>query len=423
MKRVAGVVGSDANSLLRPPVAPPCARGGVGGRSPTGLPHARAVATWAFSPPSTSPSRPSPRSASATSRSPPVDRDPGVRDHPHRHGATLLTTVFALVTNVLVSWSIEQSLGREQLVGMQGHVVVVGLGSVGIRVLEGLQAEGRQAVVVEQNENNRFMNQARARGVPVSSPTPPSVRRWRTPTFTTPRPWPFSPVTTYQHRDRAGRAGLSRGSVDGGAGRAPGLRPRPRPHRGAPLRLPPRAVHLGTGRPSLCRRRSRPRRPGLVHRRSPALPGRSADRGAGAGAGRAGHARPPRPDPGHRPQPGGRRWTARAPTPARHPLRPRAIRPTWSGPTKSCWPSSATSTRGRGPPPCEPANRTGDAVMAEAAVHPQGTGCSCSVHWRFARRSPAMTTVCGGALRSRRATGGAPAGPSHHPDDGGPNHQ
>jgi Trk K+ transport system NAD-binding subunit len=82
-------------------------------------------------------------------------------------GATLLTSVFALITNVLVSWRIEQSLGRQQLVGLEGHVVVVGLGSVGIRVLEGLQAEGREVVVVERNENNRFLNQARALGVPV----------------------------------------------------------------------------------------------------------------------------------------------------------------------------------------------------------------------------------------------------------------
>ncbi len=82
-------------------------------------------------------------------------------------GAALLTTVFALITNLLVSWRIEQSLGRQHLVGMEGHVVVVGLGSVGIRVLEGLQAEGREVVVVERNENNRFLNLARARGVPV----------------------------------------------------------------------------------------------------------------------------------------------------------------------------------------------------------------------------------------------------------------
>jgi len=82
-------------------------------------------------------------------------------------GATLLTTVFALITNVLVSWRIEQSLGRQQLVGLEGHVVVIGLGSVGIRVLEGLQAQGREVVVVERNENNRFLNQARALGAPV----------------------------------------------------------------------------------------------------------------------------------------------------------------------------------------------------------------------------------------------------------------
>ncbi len=82
-------------------------------------------------------------------------------------GATLLTTVFALITNLLVSWRIEQSLGRQQLVGLEGHVVVIGLGSVGIRVLEGLQAEGREVVVVERNENNRFLNQARAMGAPV----------------------------------------------------------------------------------------------------------------------------------------------------------------------------------------------------------------------------------------------------------------
>ena len=82
-------------------------------------------------------------------------------------GAALLTTVFALITNVLVSWRIEQSLGRRQLIGLEGHVVVIGLGSVGIRVLEGLQAEGREVVVVERNENNRFLNHARALGAPV----------------------------------------------------------------------------------------------------------------------------------------------------------------------------------------------------------------------------------------------------------------
>jgi len=82
-------------------------------------------------------------------------------------GATLLTAVFALITNLLVSWRIDQSLGRQKVVGMVDHVVVVGLGSVGIRVVEELLAEGREVVVVERNENNRYLNHARALGVPV----------------------------------------------------------------------------------------------------------------------------------------------------------------------------------------------------------------------------------------------------------------
>ncbi len=82
-------------------------------------------------------------------------------------GAALLTAVFALITNVLVSWRIEQSLGRQKVVGMEDHVVVVGLGSVGIRVVEELLAEGREVVVVERNEHNRYLNHARALGVPV----------------------------------------------------------------------------------------------------------------------------------------------------------------------------------------------------------------------------------------------------------------
>jgi Trk K+ transport system NAD-binding subunit len=82
-------------------------------------------------------------------------------------GATLLTAVFALITNLLVSWRIDQSLGRQKVVGMADHVVVVGLGSVGIRVVEELLAEGREVVVVERSEANRYLNQARALGVPV----------------------------------------------------------------------------------------------------------------------------------------------------------------------------------------------------------------------------------------------------------------
>ena len=82
-------------------------------------------------------------------------------------GVGLVSTSFALFTNVLVARRLDQSLGRRRVTGMSGHIVVVGLGSIGIRVVEGLIAEGKQVVVVEQDERNRYLARVRALGVPV----------------------------------------------------------------------------------------------------------------------------------------------------------------------------------------------------------------------------------------------------------------
>jgi Trk K+ transport system NAD-binding subunit len=82
-------------------------------------------------------------------------------------GVLLVSTVFALFTNFLVSRRIDQSLGRRRVPGMSGHVVVVGLGSVGIRVVEGLVAQGRGVVVIERDAQNRYLDRARALQVPV----------------------------------------------------------------------------------------------------------------------------------------------------------------------------------------------------------------------------------------------------------------
>jgi Trk K+ transport system NAD-binding subunit len=82
-------------------------------------------------------------------------------------GTTLVTTIFALLTNVLVSRRIEQSLGQGSIRGMEGHVVLVGLGAVGLRVLEGLRALGRDVVVIEYDERNRYVQHARSLGVPI----------------------------------------------------------------------------------------------------------------------------------------------------------------------------------------------------------------------------------------------------------------
>jgi Trk K+ transport system NAD-binding subunit len=78
-------------------------------------------------------------------------------------GAIMATAFFALLTNLLVSQQIEESLGRLRVTRLSGHVVVVGLGSIGIRVVELLVRQGSQVVVVEPDQNNRYLAQARAR--------------------------------------------------------------------------------------------------------------------------------------------------------------------------------------------------------------------------------------------------------------------
>lgn len=82
-------------------------------------------------------------------------------------GTTLVTTLFALLTNALVSRRIAQSLGRERIPGMRGHVVLVGLGAVGMQVLEGLLAKGQEVVVIERMEGNPYLSEARALEVPL----------------------------------------------------------------------------------------------------------------------------------------------------------------------------------------------------------------------------------------------------------------
>jgi Trk K+ transport system NAD-binding subunit len=82
-------------------------------------------------------------------------------------GATLVTVVYALLTNLLVSRRIEHSLGRQQASRMSGHVILIGLGSVGLRVLELLLAAGEQVVVLDRDENNRYISAARSLNVPI----------------------------------------------------------------------------------------------------------------------------------------------------------------------------------------------------------------------------------------------------------------
>jgi Trk K+ transport system NAD-binding subunit len=82
-------------------------------------------------------------------------------------GALFVAVFFALLTNALVSRRIEESLGRRRFTGLSGHVLVIGLGAVGMTVVQRLVAQGADVVVVEQSEGNRHLAQLRGLGVPV----------------------------------------------------------------------------------------------------------------------------------------------------------------------------------------------------------------------------------------------------------------
>jgi Trk K+ transport system NAD-binding subunit len=82
-------------------------------------------------------------------------------------GATLVTILYALLTNLLVSRRLAATAGSRKASGLRGHVILIGLGSVGVRVLEGLRGAGRDVVILERDEGNRYLGFARAQGVPV----------------------------------------------------------------------------------------------------------------------------------------------------------------------------------------------------------------------------------------------------------------
>ncbi len=82
-------------------------------------------------------------------------------------GATMATVFFALLTNMLITRTIAGALGRRRVTGLSDHVIVVGLGTIGLGVVDGLRAAGVDVLVVETDEENRFLAAVRQHDVPV----------------------------------------------------------------------------------------------------------------------------------------------------------------------------------------------------------------------------------------------------------------
>jgi Trk K+ transport system NAD-binding subunit len=82
-------------------------------------------------------------------------------------GVVLAAVLFALLTDLLVSTRLARSFGQRRAATMKGHVIVVGLGAIGLRVVRDLLAHGSRVVVLERDSDNRHLGQVRGLGVPV----------------------------------------------------------------------------------------------------------------------------------------------------------------------------------------------------------------------------------------------------------------
>ena len=81
-------------------------------------------------------------------------------------GAASMASLFGLITDSVMRVRLQEFLGKRRRT-MKDHVVLCGMGNVGFRVLEHLRRLGRDVVVVEKQEDNKFLEDARRLGVQV----------------------------------------------------------------------------------------------------------------------------------------------------------------------------------------------------------------------------------------------------------------
>jgi Trk K+ transport system NAD-binding subunit len=82
-------------------------------------------------------------------------------------GVTTTAILVAFVADVLLSRRLARSAGRRKVRHLRRHIIVVGLGSFGIRVVSDLVAAGYDVAVIERDDNNRYLETAARLDVPV----------------------------------------------------------------------------------------------------------------------------------------------------------------------------------------------------------------------------------------------------------------
>ena len=82
-------------------------------------------------------------------------------------GVTTTALLVAFIADLLLSRRFAHSVGRRRARHLRNHVIVVGLGSFGSRVVADLRSAGYDVAVVERDENNRYLSTAAELDVPV----------------------------------------------------------------------------------------------------------------------------------------------------------------------------------------------------------------------------------------------------------------
>jgi len=82
-------------------------------------------------------------------------------------GVTTTAILVAFIADLLLSRRFAHSAGRRRARHLRNHIIVVGLGSFGIRVVSDLTAAGYDVAVIERDENNRYLSTAADLDVPV----------------------------------------------------------------------------------------------------------------------------------------------------------------------------------------------------------------------------------------------------------------
>ncbi len=82
-------------------------------------------------------------------------------------GITTTAVLMAFVADLLLSRRLTYSAGRRKVRELQDHMIVVGLGSFGVRVAADLKSAGHDVAVIELNDDNRYLSAAADLDIPV----------------------------------------------------------------------------------------------------------------------------------------------------------------------------------------------------------------------------------------------------------------